>query len=642
MLAGLLSACAQASPFTTVKDFLVAWQVANYEAAAEHTTGDPKEVAQALEGVRTQLDAASLRLRLRPASTPGGPEEEGRIEKTGADTAAARFQVRIDLGENGRPLEYQGQMNLKRIGGIWKVVWSPSVIHPALQEGERLAVVSESAPREVIQDNKGRTMLQSLKTDVFGVVPTHLTDVDATVDGIGDVTGQDKDRLKGRISSAPPRAFLQLAEVPNGGPQARKLRGVPGVELRTKNLETQPVQAQALLGLVGPATNDVLSQVGAPYQPGDTVGSSGLQLLFQRRLAGLPSVKVVILDAKGDRRKEIRDFSEADAEVATAGQDDLTPREPMPVRTTIDRAVQARAENALRDLAVPASLVAVRSQTGEVLAAANHMTGVQNLAFEGLYSPGTTFSPVVAAALLANGGQKPETASECTEEETIGGEVFSVSKPRTQSTLGLNVATGCRTALAREGAAVDPTALATTLQKFGLDGQTSWDLSKVRHSEPQGLAPVTEADKARFAVGEGDVKVSPLTMALFAAALQNGTWREPLLIQDPPPTTPPLARSIDPTMLTQLQKIMSMGVNKGTAKAAVSGHRRYQGGLAATVEEGGKTVSWFVGYYQNNQNTYGIALAVEGKVNAAAVAAAFINASPTIPGAETGASDDAA
>lgn len=628
MLAALLSACAQASPFTTVKDFLVAWQVSNYEAAASHTTGDPAEVAGALEAVRTQLDAASLRLRLRAESTPGVPDDKGRIDKTGAETAAARFQVRIDLGENGRPLEYQGQLNLKRIDGIWKVIWSPSVIHPQLQEGERLAVVNEVADRQVIQDNKGRTMLRSVKTDVFGVIPNRLTDVDATVDGFGDITNQDKDRLKGRISSAPPRAFLRLAEFPNDSPEARKLRAVPGVELRTKDLETQPIQAAELIGHIGPATNDVLSQVGAPYQPGDTVGASGLQLLFQRRLAALPAVKVVILDANGARRKEIRDFSQADAEVAVQGQDDLTPREPMPVRTTLERDIQARAENALRELGVPASLVAIRSQTGEILAAANHLTEGKNAAFEGLYSPGTTFSPVVAAALMTK-GQKSETASECTEEETVDGAVFSASKPRAKSNLGLNVAAGCRTALARDGATLDPVAITTALEKFGLDGQTSWDLSNVRHAKPLGLNPVTEADKARFAVGEGEVKVSPLTMALFAAALQNGTWREPLLIQDPPPSTSATARFVEPTMLRELQKIMTLGVKKGTAKSAVADRRKYGGGLSSTVtDESGKTVSWFVGYYQN---TYGIALAIEGKVDAAKIASAFINASSALP-----------
>ena len=621
LLLGMLTACAQTSPFTTVKDFLIAWQVRNYPAAAKHTTGDEKAVARALEDVRTQLDAASLRLRLKAESDPGAPDDPGRIVKVSSDEAQARFQIRIDLGENGRPLEYQGQMALRRVGGVWKVVWSPSVIHPQLREGERLAVVNESPKRQVIQDNKGRLLLKAVKTDAFGVIPQRLTDLDATVKKIGEITGQDRDRLKGRILSAPPRTFLQLAEFPQDSTQAAKLRGVAGLEVRSREQPTQPLQAPELIGRIGPATTDILSLVGAPYQPGDTVGSSGLQLLFQRRLAGLPSVKVVILDADGNRRKEIRDFSQGEDTAAQQSAQDATP-EARPVRTTLDRDIQFKAENALSSLGVPASLVTVRSQTGEILAAANHGTDGQNRAFEGLYSPGTTFSPVLAAALIANRQQRASTEQECTAEETVGGTVFT-ARPRARSSLGLDIANGCRTSLAQSGSELEAGFITSALAKFGLNGP-AWNLSNVKHQRVEGLAADTATQRAQLAIGKGDLKVSPLTMALIAAAIQNGTWKEPLLVQDPQPVSSAAPQFIEPTTLTELQKIMTMGVRNGTAKDAASGRRKFRQGLAATVTDSqGKTVSWFVGYYQD----YGIALAIEGQVNAAKIASDFINAS---------------
>ncbi|WP_106397655.1 penicillin-binding transpeptidase domain-containing protein [Actinocorallia populi] len=626
LLLGMLSACAQSSPFTTVKDFLVAWQVENYEAAAGHTTGDPEAVVKALEGVRTQLDAASLRLRLRAESTPGMPDDEGRIEKFSDTRAQARFQIRIDLGENGRPLEYQGQMALQRIGGTWKVVWSPSVIHPDLREGERLAVVNESPQRQLIQDNKGRPLLEAVRTEVFGVVPERLRNLDTVVKRIGEITDQDRDRLKGRILSAPPKAFLQLAEFPQGSPEALKLRNVAGLEQQVKARPTRPLQAEELIGRIGPATTDVLSLVGAPYQPGDTVGTSGLQLLFQRRLAGLPSVKVVILGANGERRKEIRDFSDGE-DLAGHDPTGLETAEARPVRTTLDRGIQFQAENALSSLGVPASLVTVRSETGEILAAANHGTDGQNRAFEGLYAPGTTFSTVLAAALIGRQGQKADTEQECTAEETVGGAVFTTTQPRTRSTLGLNIANGCRTALAQAGAGLDGATINAALQKFGLVGSAPWELSNVKNQRAQGLATGTTTERAQLAVGEGGVKVSPLTMALIAAAVQNGTWKGPLLIRDPQPTTSPAPQYIEPNTLTELQNIMVTGVRKGSAKAAASGRRKFQRGISAqATDTQGKTVSWFVGYYQSSGRALGIAIAIEGQVDAAKIASDFINA----------------
>jgi hypothetical protein len=111
----------------TVRNFLVAWQNGDYSGAAKQTNGDRKAVAAALEALPGQLDLASLRLAL------------GHVHKDG-DDATAQFEVRIDLGDNGPPWDYGSEMRLHRSGGQWKVVWSPSIIHPKLGKGERLAV----------------------------------------------------------------------------------------------------------------------------------------------------------------------------------------------------------------------------------------------------------------------------------------------------------------------------------------------------------------------------------------------------------------------------------------------------------------------------------------------------------------------
>src|SRR4051794_27038597 len=81
---------AEPSAMPAVRDFLIAWQVGYYEAAAGRTVGtDRKQVEDALTRVRQQLDAASLRLSL-------GTEVEGsgvdQIVKKG-DEADARFTV---------------------------------------------------------------------------------------------------------------------------------------------------------------------------------------------------------------------------------------------------------------------------------------------------------------------------------------------------------------------------------------------------------------------------------------------------------------------------------------------------------------------------------------------------------------------
>src|SRR5690606_9612023 len=96
LVAGLTTGCwAEPSAMPAVRDFLIAWQVGNYEAAARNTIGvDREEVADALSRVGRQLDAASLRLSL---GTGVSDSDVDQIVQRG-DEADARFTVKIEIG----------------------------------------------------------------------------------------------------------------------------------------------------------------------------------------------------------------------------------------------------------------------------------------------------------------------------------------------------------------------------------------------------------------------------------------------------------------------------------------------------------------------------------------------------------------
>jgi cell division protein FtsI/penicillin-binding protein 2 len=125
-------------------------------------------------------------------------------------------------------------------------------------------------------------------------------------------------------------------------------------------------------------------------------------------------------------------------------------------------------------------------------------------------------------------------------------------------------------------------------------------------------------------VGQGRVEVSPLSMALAAATVESGTWKAPSLIENPPTPQPIQPRSLDSESISALQPLLRQSVTSGSARSAnLPGNKVY--GVVAQVPYGkGKTVSWFVGFSGN----VAFALAVEGKVNAAAVAAKFLRAVP--------------
>src|SRR5262249_49721702 len=140
--------------------------------------------------------------------------------------------------------------------GNWKVVWNPSIIHPKLGVGQRLAVVTETPQRAAILDAKGRALTKKTKVEVFGVLPGQLTQPDQTLNELSKITNLDKDRVIGRVRSAPPQEFLPLVtlQLPAQAANAAKLMQVPGVQARTRFLQIAPSMAEDTVGEVGPAT----------------------------------------------------------------------------------------------------------------------------------------------------------------------------------------------------------------------------------------------------------------------------------------------------------------------------------------------------------------------------------------------------
>ncbi|WP_067454030.1 penicillin-binding transpeptidase domain-containing protein [Actinomadura macra] len=604
---------AEPSAMPAVRDFLIAWEVGNYPAAAKRTVGaDREKVSDALGQVRAQLDAASLRLAL---GVPGQDTAVKAIDKKG-DEADARFSVKVDLGENGQPWTYTGLLHLRRQGGKWKVVWDPSIINPKLKPGQRLAVLTEVPKRAPIRDNQGRSLLREVWAYNVGVYPGRLANQQRTLDGLARQTridgGRrlDSERLLGRVRSAPPQQFLPLLtlQVPDHNSLIQRLRQIDGLHFEPVKVPIDPMYAPELIGSLGPATADTLQQVGAPYQPGDTIGVSGVQLLQQRRLAGTPTVRVVAQDSTGKNTEELRSWP---------GQP------PQDVRTTLEPTMQRRADNALAGLPVTGSMVAVRPSTGEVLAVSNHLTSGKNLAFEGRYPPGMTFGIVSAEALFSQAGMNQSTETTCPGTVTVGGLTFT-NKARPAGGFASHYAYSCKTTLAQLGGKLSAQTLMAEASRLGLGKDWGLSVPAFTGSVP---APANDGEKAATMVGEGKVQVSPLAMALVAAAAQNGTWKAPYVLKDlskagqVPPT------NLQPESISSLKKVLSRSIRTGLATPArVSGDVVGVAALPA-VNEGGQTreISWFVG----SRGDLAFAVALEGHVSAARVAATFLRGVPS-------------
>lgn len=375
---------------------------------------------------------------------------------------------------------------------------------------------------------------------------------------------------------------------------------------------------QQLTGPVGPASAEAAAKLGAPYRKGDTVGADGLQKQYEKRLAGTPALAVQIVDAGGKPVKTLKRFGGADG---------------TPLRTTIDPKVQAAAGKALGSAAKPASLVALRPSTGEILAVANKPGGY-NRALMGRYPPGSTFKVVTAAALVA-GGMSPSTKVPCPATTTVGGRSFHNYQHEDFGTVALReaFAHSCNTTFAR--LAVDKLGekrVAQVAAQFGFNAPVVAGLPAVRASFPDNK------DDTAFAAasfGQGEVLTSPLNMAAVAGAAASGVWRSPRLVDaslvskavdaggrkaEPP-------HRLEPAVKSALHSLMPAVVSEGTA----SGVNFPSGtaGKTGTAEYGSganpPTHAWFIGY----RGDLSFAVIVEGGGTgaeaAAPIAAGFLN-----------------
>jgi cell division protein FtsI/penicillin-binding protein 2 len=579
----------------TVQAFLLNWQQQHYTAAGALTSASPGAAAADLKNVFAQLDATQLFLNMDSVSQHG-------------DTAEASFTASVDLAQEGRVWTYHGRFGLSRVGDTWKVQWAPSVVYPGLTQGERLAVVTNFPDRAAVLDAEGQPLQVASLVYVVGVKPAALADPAVTAARFASVTGLDTAQVLGQITAAPPNQFLRLASLDaTTYAQLRSgLRDVPGLVVQRERARLYQTEATGLVGTVGSEIDQVLRNEGALYLPGTTVGLSGLEQTYQRQLLGTPTTEVVAVTSAGTQVGVLAQWP------GTAGT---------PVRTTINSKVQGAAVAALGGVSGSGLIVAVQASTGEVLAVAQHHapgSGAASDALNGRLTPGTAFTIVSAAALLGT-GLKTDSLISCENSFTVGGQPFTSDGTGALKSFSDDFADDCGTAFAALSERLSAAQFDQVVKGFGIGANwSSLPVPAFSGSVPSG-APA--ADLALQTIGQGNVQMSPLAMAMVAAAVDSGTWHTPRFVQN---SADPSGTALNPSNISELRSLMRAAVRSGAAQAAsLPGAQVY--GQVGLVHTGPTWTSWFVGFRDDIAFTV-IESGKTSQLSAAALAGAFLSA----------------
>ena len=249
------------------------------------------------------------------------------------------------------------------------------------------------AHRGMIVDRFGEPLAVSSPVDSVWVNPPVFAD---SGDGIAKLAGAlklNRQWLEQRVTSNLDREFLYVARHldPDKAGEIRKL-GIPGVSFEREYKRFYP-NGEVTAHLLG-------------FTNLDEEGSEGLELAYDRSLAGKDGAKRVIQDGRGQVIQEV--------EVLKA------PLQGEELQTSIDLRIQYLAyrelKSAMRKFSAHAGTVIVLDiATGEVLAMVNQpsfnpndrmqfdVARLRNRAVTDIFEPGSSIKPFVMAAALASG-----------------------------------------------------------------------------------------------------------------------------------------------------------------------------------------------------------------------------------------------
>lgn len=441
--------------------------------------------------------------------------------------------------------------------------------------------------------------------------------------------GEGREEAGNKASTAVIVPFTVRMTVPKVGPftyesKARVVEsaGSQVVEFQSAMVHPELRPGQTLAVAKQSARGSILDRTGKPLTADSLVGQvneqgeglSGLQERYDSQLSGTGQAYAIAVTDR-DTGKALRPLLKTGAR---AGQD---------VRTTIDPRVQEAAAAALASAEVPASLVAIKPSTGEILAVANRPSGF-NRALVGEYPPGSTFKVVTAAALLES-GLSPSEPLACPKYEWVNGYRFANQDEfslGSSSTFRQAFARSCNTAFINARDRIDDSTLASTASAFGIGGE--WDTGA---STFDGSVPVNTDvnDKAAAMIGQARVLASPLVMASVAATVESGRFVQPRLVPSAVKDPYEAPRTLSPDVVRDLRSMMRSVVTEGAGDAlrGLPGEPHAKTGTAEFGDDNPpRTHAWMIGY----QGTGDLAWAVllegggSGGDDAGPIAAAFL------------------
>ena len=448
-----------------------------------------------------------------------------------------------------------GLVFLLFIGRLFQLQIVQGALLAARSERNSVRTVHLEAPRGDIVDRDGRVLATTRPAFELQVIPSELRDPDRTWRALGQLLGDDPERLAARMGT--PRGSARFRPVRLDGDMTfdrlarveahrHALTGVV-TDVRPRRHYPGKDHAAHLLGTIGEINAKQLeSEAFDGYRSGDVVGKTGIEARFESHLRGRAGGRNVVVDVAGREVDVLEEIS------------------PLPggrVVLALDIDLQRAGEQAFRDAleGEPEKMgaaIALDVNTGDVLALVsrpaydpNTFAGgidtaswkaltsdewepLQNRALQHHHPPASTYKAVMALAMLEAGVITPSSTAYCPGYYRFGRRNYRCWKRAGHGTVDLRKAIqqSCDVFFYRYGVELGIDRIAGFASRLLLGRVTGISLGQ----EATGLVPSRAWKEKRFhepwypgetvsvSIGQGYNLMTPVQLAVTYAAIANG------------------------------------------------------------------------------------------------------------------------
>nr|MBA3638954.1 penicillin-binding protein 2 [Acidobacteriota bacterium] len=501
--------------------------------------------------------------------------------------------------------------------GFWYYQIAQYAQFREIADNQYMQRVPLPAPRGLLFDRNGDVLVQNQEITHIVVHRERVNDMDRTLRELAAATGVDlaglRETVERRRRDPPYRPIIVIENATDAQLAAVKARSLelPGVEdLPVPTRRYSGKLAAHVFGYVGQVSEAQLQR--AEYKelpPGAIIGQSGLEQAYNTLLMGVEGMKRMIVNSRG---RELRDLGMDVPDVGT------------PLQLTIDADVQRAAEDAFRHFGMVnakepynGAAVVLDPRSGEILSLlslpaydpndfaigisrakwnalqTNKEKPLQNRALQGTYSPGSTFKIVVATAALEEGVATPDFRVNCTGGKFFYTRTFMCHKRGGHGSVDMRraIEQSCNVYFYTLGQMLGVDRIHKWATALGLGRSNGIDLP----NEVTGLMPSSEwkrrvrnepwypGETISVAIGQGQVNVTPLSLAVMMMTVANGGTRyTPHVLKavdrgkgwEPAPT--PAPQSVT-TMKPSTVKAVHDGLWMAVNGAGTAGRARIEG-----------------------------------------------------------------